>query len=128
MKHTTMTLDDREYVVILKADFDALIEAAEDAEDELAGIAAINARDDAMTRGEHLTMPRDQWARISNGEHPMAVVREYRGLTQKALADASGVKQPEISAIEAHKRRGSIDTLKAIARALKAPLDVIAGE
>jgi mRNA interferase RelE/StbE len=55
------------------------------------------------------------------------VVRLFRGLTQTELSEKSGIRRPEISAIEAGTRRGTVDTLKALAKALGVPLDVIAG-
>ena len=70
-------------------------------------------------------MPRDQWARIRAGETPLRVIREFRGLTQAQLGEKAGIDQGQISTTENGKRRGAVGTLKALAKALEAPLDVL---
>jgi mRNA interferase RelE/StbE len=79
----------------------------------------------ANARGEWLSMPAAQWDRIRDGVSPVRVIREYRGLTQTRLARESGVDQSQISAIENSRRTGTAATLKAIAKALGAPLEVL---
>ena len=58
--------------------------------------------------------------------NPIKVLREFRGLTQMALAEASGVNRVQLVTIEQGKRTGSIATLKRIAEALSVELDMIA--
>ena len=108
--------------------FENLANAIEDLEDELAGILAYARHQENAKAGRDLAMPRDQWARIRAGEAAVRVIREYRGLTQADLAEASGVARPEISAIETGARRGTIDTFKALAKVLRAPMDVLVGD
>ena len=123
-----ITLDGKAYVLLSQGEFDTLRQIAEGAEDELAGIAAMQRRDHAIANNEHLAMPKEDWARIRAGESPVRVIREYRGLTQTALAEASGVAQPEISAIEGKTRVGTALTLKRLAKALGAPMDVLVSD
>lgn len=125
--HSKISLDGKDYIILPLADYDALRAAAEEAEDEAAGVEAMAARDDAKARGEYISMPESEWAHIEAGESPVRVVRLFRGLTQTELSEKSGIRRPEISAIEAGTRRGTVDTLKALAKALGVPLDVIAG-
>jgi transcriptional regulator with XRE-family HTH domain len=73
-------------------------------------------------------MPAAQWKRIDEGASPLRVVREYRALTQIELARRSGVKPSHISAIENGRRAGTTQALMALAKALGAPLGVLAGE
>jgi DNA-binding XRE family transcriptional regulator len=108
--------------------FDNLANAIEDLEEELAGLLAYSRHQENAKAGRDLAMPRHQWARIRAGEAAVRVVREYRGLTQADLAEASGVARPEISAIETGARRGTVDTFKALAKALRAPMDVLVGD
>ncbi|MBF0249814.1 MAG: helix-turn-helix domain-containing protein [Alphaproteobacteria bacterium] len=61
--------------------------------------------------------------RLSAGEHPVKVFREYRNMTQKELAQKAGISPEYVSQIEGGKKQGSIDTLKAIAEALALDLD-----
>lgn len=109
------------------AQFAAMAEAIEDMEDEMAALIAYTRHQADMKAGRHLAMPRAQWQRIRSGETALRVVREFRGLTQAELAEKSGIARPEISAIEGGKRRGTVDTFKALATALQAPMDVLVG-
>lgn len=67
--------------------------------------------------------PIDVAKRIINGESPLRVYREYRGLTQQQLANTIGKSKTTISEIESGRKEGSVATLKAIARALDVDLD-----
>ena len=63
---------------------------------------------------------RELGARIRN-------LREAKGLTQEALADAVGMMRSNISRIEAEKHHPTLDTLERIAKALKVSVaDIIA--
>lgn len=64
--------------------------------------------------------------RLMAGDHPVKVFREHRGLTQKRLAAAAGVDAAYLSQIETGHRRGSIETLQKLARALNVDLDDLA--
>jgi DNA-binding XRE family transcriptional regulator len=112
-----------ELVVITKAEYDILVsrhlEALEDAID---GLAA----DEALARlasGEDEALPMSFVARICAGENRVLVWREYRGLSQRALAKAAGVSPGHLSDIEHGRRSGSVDALKRIAAALKVRID-----
>lgn len=60
---------------------------------------------------------------VMGQEHPVKIFREYRGLSQVALMEASGLSQAVISAIENGKRRGTVDNFKALAEALQVDID-----
>lgn len=55
-------------------------------------------------------------------------VRESRGLSQKDLAEISGISQPNISAIENGRRSPSADTLNRLLVACGYELAAVAGE
>ncbi|SDD34266.1 Helix-turn-helix domain-containing protein [Cupriavidus sp. YR651] len=59
------------------------------------------------------------------GDHPVKAWREYRRLTQDALAQAAGLSTPYLSQIENRKRDGSVDVLHRLAVALEVPLDLL---
>ena len=61
--------------------------------------------------------------RLSAGEHPLKVFREYRDMTQKQLAETVGISPQYVSQIESRKKQASVDTLQAIAEALSLNLD-----
>jgi transcriptional regulator with XRE-family HTH domain len=52
--------------------------------------------------------------------------REYRGMSAKELAEATGLAAPYISQLETGKREGTIETFKKIAAALRIDIDDIA--
>ena len=104
---STVTIDRREYDLLL-------------ANSEM--LADIQAYDAAMKdRGEGMPMP--VLRRIIDGENPVRVIREWRGITQAELARRSGLHRVQLHDIETGKSRGSVDTLKAIAVALDVSLD-----
>lgn len=75
---------------------------------------------------EDESYPADLVKRIIDGESPVRVFREYRDLSQSALAEASGVNRVQIADIEAGRKTGSVTTLRKLAAALGVDLDVIA--
>ncbi len=58
-------------------------------------------------------------------EHPVKIIRKHRGLTQAALANASGISRPYLTEIETGKKDGSLRALKAIAEALEVKSGVL---
>ena len=63
--------------------------------------------------------------RLIDGESPLRVWREYRGLSQSALARASGVNRVQIVEIESGRNNGSVHTLRKLADALRVAVDDI---
>jgi len=123
-----LTVKDETFVIVPLAEYDALCrvaQLAEDAEDEAIAREAHSAYCHAVAREEDLTMPARDWSRIRSGEHPIRVIREFRGLTQSGLAKLSGVDQPQISAIENGRRLGTVRTYLAHAKALRAPIEAL---
>ena len=57
------------------------------------------------------------------GEQPIKVWREYRGLTQEALAEKAQISKVYLCQIETRKRVGALKTLRAIADALSISLN-----
>ena len=57
------------------------------------------------------------------GKSPISVYRNYRGMTQKALAAAADINAVYLSQIETGKRTGSARTLAALAKALQVTVD-----
>lgn len=105
------------YVMIPEADYAALVEQWEDMQDEAA-------LDHALAHAEEF-FPEDVLKRFVDGENPLRIFREYRGMTQTQLSEKTNVRQSLISDIEAGRKRGSVDTLIALATALDVDLDDI---
>jgi DNA-binding XRE family transcriptional regulator len=77
-----------------------------------------------IEQGEEL-VPSEVVYAILDGENPIRVWREYRGYTQKELAESAGISKPYLSQIETGKRTGTTEVLSAIASALDLTIDDI---
>lgn len=85
-------------------------------------LADIEAFDRAMADpGE--AIPAEYVRRMVDGESPLRVFRDLRGLTQLALAERSGVNRVQIADIEAGRKTGSVQTLQKLAAALGVAVD-----
>jgi DNA-binding XRE family transcriptional regulator len=117
-----------EIVILSRRDYDVLLAEAGDeaAEDRLS--ANLVARSDAaIAEGTDVILPEAIWSEIEAGNSPIRVLRKYLGLTQAELAERAGVTQGYIADLETSRKTGSPETLKAIAKALSVPLDVLVG-
>jgi len=108
-----------EWAVIPYADYLQLMERLEQAED----LRAYDQAKAELDAGTDELVPAAVVDRLAAGEPPLRVWREYRGLTQQALADAAGVGKSYICQLEAGTRTGSVGTLRALVAALNLDLD-----
>ena len=106
-------------VTIPRAEYERLIEIAEDVTDA----KAVRVHRAAKAAGDVLMIPDAAAARLIEGESPLRVFRELRGLSCVALAKMSGVNRIQIMDIEAGRATGSVHTLKALADALGVTID-----
>lgn len=113
------TPNGEEMIVLSRKDYEALIQRIEDLEDSLS-IADFERK---LAAGEEELVPAEYVRRMSEGESPIRVWRDFRGMSAKDLAAAAGISTAFLSEIETGKKDGSIATLKAIADALKIDLD-----
>jgi ribosome-binding protein aMBF1 (putative translation factor) len=113
------TPNGEEMVVLARADYEALVEAVEMLED----VAAYDRVKEKLAHGEEELIPAQYVNRMSDGEHPIRVWRDFRNLSAKDLASAAGISAAYLSEIESRKKEGSISALKKIARVLKVDLD-----
>ncbi|MBF0283995.1 MAG: helix-turn-helix transcriptional regulator [Magnetococcales bacterium] len=107
------------FAVLPYAEFQSLMEELEELRDAAAFGAARARREEGF--------PGAVAQRLLNGESPVKVFREHRGLTQAALAQQCGVAPATISQLESGKRSLSVETLKALARALQVDADMLLG-
>ena len=117
-KPQTITLAGEEYVVVPRADYDALRSAAQEEISDDTLLAKI------LEDADEEWVSADVVRRIAVGENPVRVWRTYRGMKAGDLAAAAGVAASYLSDIENGKKPGSVSTLKRIAAAL----DVALGE
>jgi len=108
-----------EYVVLPWAEYQALLEAAEEVVDgEL--LDAFKAK---LASGEEEMIPASVADALLDGANPVKVWREHRGLTQESLAELAGISKAYLCQIETGKRAGAVKTLRAIAAALGVTVD-----
>lgn len=108
--------DGIETVTLTRAEFDWLVEQAEDAADLAAAYEGLKSlQNDGAIPAEVARAVRD-------GKHPITAARAYRGITQTDLAAAIGMTQPAIARLEASAPgTGRTDTINAITAALALP-------
>ena len=102
------------------ADYERLLDIAEDKADALAAMDAERRRAD----GEEY-LPSEMVDRIIAGESALRVWRKHRGLTLEQLASMVGIGKSFLSQIENGKRRGSLAVWRALAEALNVSADDI---
>ncbi len=100
-----------EMVTIPKDEYERLLSARDDLEDIIAARKALETDEESF--------PSDIVKRLVAGESPLAVFREYRGISQAELARQSGVNRIQIIDIEKGRSTGSVETLKKLADALE---------
>ncbi|MGA3074481.1 MAG: helix-turn-helix transcriptional regulator [Bryobacteraceae bacterium] len=119
MRIEKITRGGKEFAVL---PMDRLKKLMDDAE-MLADVRAYDAAKGRLERGEDELIPLEMTERRLAGESALKLWREHRGMTQEALAKATGVSRPMIAAIEAGHKTGGVGTLKKLAAALRIDLD-----
>lgn len=104
------------FVLVPVDEWERLMEDASDAQ----AVAAWRA-------GSRDTLPAEVVDRLIAGDPAIRVLRQHRGLSQAQLANAAGINAVYLSQIETGTRRGSLDTLQALARVLSVPLEMLTG-
>jgi DNA-binding XRE family transcriptional regulator len=117
MKTEIIKRNGKPFVVVPLKDYEHLLHNAEMFDD-------IRAYDAAKAKKEE-SFPAAVAERLAAGEHPIRVFRNYRELTQQALAKKIKIARPYLAEIESGRKQGSVDVLKSIAKALKIELDDI---
>ena len=103
-----------ELVLVPRADFERLVEAAE----QLADVSAYDEAKRRLAAGEDEMLPAAMVDRLLAGENALRVWREHRGLSASELAGRAGLSQAYVSQLETGKRDGPVAALGAPARAL----------
>jgi hypothetical protein len=111
-------------VTMSRAEYQALLDRIEDAEDA-AALAEHRAREQAagkeVARADYL--PAALVKRLVEGESPLLIWRTHRSLTGHQLAERSCVPQSYISEIERAVKPGSVQALAKLSRALGVTID-----
>jgi DNA-binding Xre family transcriptional regulator len=113
------TPNGEDMIVLSRSDYELLLERAELAED----IAAIETYRRKLAAGEEEAIPEEFANRLIDGENPIRVYRDLRGLSARELADKTGISAAFLSELENGKKEGGVSTLKKIAQALRVTID-----
>jgi DNA-binding XRE family transcriptional regulator len=108
-----------EWAVVPYEEYQRLVAEAEMLQD----IRAYDEVKLALANGAEELIPSEVTYALLDGENPIRVWREYRGLTQQQVADEAGISKPYLSQLESGQRKGTAEVLAAVARALNVSLD-----
>lgn len=112
----TVTIGGEVCAIVPLAEYDVLREDLEDA-------AAAAALRRLRIEGNGEALPEAFVDRLIDGEHPVRVWRDYRGLKARALAEAASVSPSYLSDIESGRKPGSTRALKRLAAVLDVDMD-----
>jgi DNA-binding XRE family transcriptional regulator len=102
------------------ADYERLLDLAEDKADAIAASVAEQRR-----RDNEEYLPAEMVDRLMAGENALRVWRQHRAMTLQSLSNAVGVGQSFLSEIEKGKRRGAPALWRKLAEALSVSADDI---
>ena len=118
--------DEDGVVTLSRAEYEALLDRLEDAED----VAALDRLEARLAAGPEEAivdyLPAALVKRLFAGEHPIAIWREHRGMSREELAAAVGFDAARLAAIETRRQPGSFADIARLADALRVSLDDIA--
>ncbi len=78
-----------------------------------------------LSIGKEELIPENVVNRITAGENPIKIYREFRKLSLSELAERAGLSAPYLSQLEHNERKGSTDSLNKIAAVLNLSIDDI---
>lgn len=116
---TLTTASGERLIVLSEAEYNRLVETAEDAAD-MTSAAEFRRK---LAAGDEELLPTAFVDRMLAGENLVRLWREHRAMTSSALAEKADVAQSYLSEIETGKKDGGIRTMKKLADALNVTLD-----
>jgi hypothetical protein len=118
-----------ETVTLPKAEYDALLDRLEDAEDALTiRQFRTTVRELGWEEATKDCLPAELVERKLKGEHPVRIWREHRKLSLRALGERAHIPASTISQIENTLKPGSVSAYSKTARALDLPIDAVLPE
>lgn len=119
---TFKTPSGEEMVILSRTDYDALIDAAADADEDTADAAIYAERKAALAAGDDTALPAEVSAAIHRGDSRLKAVRKWRGVGQVELAEAGGIAQGHLSDIENGRRNLTSEVAAKLADRLDVPV------
>jgi DNA-binding XRE family transcriptional regulator len=115
-----------ELVVLPRAEYETLVAAAVDAEEDAADIAMYDTRKAELAGDPNAILPPEVSAMLLRGHTRLQALRKWRGIAQFRLAADAGIAQGYLSDLEHGRKSGSAETIAALARALDVPANWLA--
>ncbi|MBS0528620.1 MAG: helix-turn-helix transcriptional regulator [Proteobacteria bacterium] len=85
----------------------------------------VRASQKAIAAGREVALPKATAARIMEGENPVKVIREWRGISAAELGKAAGIALDDVSNIEDGRRGTKTAERDRIAAALRVPAELL---
>lgn len=109
------------FVILSYEEYAALIEKVEDLDDARALTQFV----ERVSDGSERTVPSSVLDRLLDGEPPIRVWRDHRGMTAAQLAARVGVTPAHISKLETRKGEPSLSLLRRLSSALDVETDLL---
>lgn len=103
-----------EFVVLPRAEYDALLARADQESEDADDVVIYDARKAELATGG-ITLPPEVSAAILRGESRLKAVRKWRGKTQLYLDVKAGIGQGYLSDLENGRRTGTSETIANLA-------------
>ncbi len=117
--------DGEDLVVLTRKDYDALLEALAEAEEELADIATAAHCMEDLAQGKSERLPAEVSRLILDGHRRLRAIRKWRGLSITELVAKSGVSEAVINMMEFDGTAASSADAAKLAKALDIPVSWI---
>ena len=107
-----------EMVVLPRADYEALLTALAEAEEDAEDIAIYDERKAALAEGRDVVLPADLSALVLQHRSLLTALRVWRELSPSDLAARAGLSMDELDDLEERRTARSFDVADRLARAL----------
>ncbi len=115
-----------ELVVLPRAEYEALVAAAAEADEDAADVAMYDARKAELAGDPNTSLPPEVSGMLLRGHTRLQALRKWRGIAQFKLAASAGIAQSYLSDLEHGRKSGSAETVAALAQALDVPIHWLA--
>ena len=119
MNRLTRKLKTEDTVTLSRAEYKRLVERLEDAEDARDARAVLQ----GVQQGNIEVFPAETARRLIDGDSPIKVFRDHRGLSAAQLAQHVGIARPYLTQIENGTRQPMFGVMQRIAETLNVSLD-----
>ncbi len=111
-----------ELVVLPRAEYEALLERADQGAEDADDVAIYDARKAELAAGG-VVLPPEVSAAILRGETRLKAIRNWRNETQLHLSFKTDISQGYLSDLESGRRTGTSETITKLAQALNVPVE-----